>query len=118
MSLILPLLTFNIQNLMNYDLWYYISDPPKLFKLKVDENTGLNVTVSWEKPKCNIQSYQIRCVDEDGELSTGETDSSIPQYTKRNLIPGCRYDIEVAAVNDSGIGPYSEILTFNAGEVN
>ena len=82
----------------------------------IDEITVFTITVKWEPVDCMYQNgliteYIIQYYKQDRENETmvNSTTTSMLEYTITDLQPLTVYVIEVAAVNDAGIGIYGNI---------
>ena len=82
----------------------------------IDETTVFTITVKWEPVDCMYQNgviteYIIQYYKQDRENETmvNATTSTL-EYTITDLQPLTTYVIEVAAVNDAGIGIYDSII--------
>ena len=68
----------------------------------------------WETVPCSDQNgpiagYSLRYSN--GTSIANATGEGMRQYVLTGLTPYTRYSIQVAAVNDGGTGPYSELLS-------
>ena len=80
----------------------------------IDEITVFTITVKWEPVDCMykkgvITNYAIQYYKQDRENETIVNSTSMLEYTITDLQPLTVYVIEVAAVNDAGIGIYGNI---------
>ena len=80
----------------------------------IDEITVFTITVKWDPVECMHQNgliteYIIQYYKEDRENETMVYTTSMLEYTITDLKPLTVYVIEVAAVNDAGIGIYDNI---------
>ena len=82
----------------------------------IDEITVFTITVKWDTVDCMyrkgvITNYAIQYYKQDRENETivNATSTSMLEYTITDLQPLTTYVIEVAAVNDAGIGIYGNI---------
>ena len=76
--------------------------------------TATNITVQWEPVNCidrngNITSYALRYRVQNTTLFQTLVVPKIYKAVLSNLEPSTSYEIEVAAVNNAGIGVYSNI---------
>ena len=83
----------------------------------IDEITVFTITVKWDPVDCMYQNgliteYIIKYYKQDRENETivNATTTSMLEYTITDLQPLTVYVIEVAAVNDAGIGIYDSII--------
>ena len=81
----------------------------------IDETTVFTITVKWEPVDCIYQKgviteYIIQYYKQDRENETIVNATSVLEYTITDLQPITVYVIEVAAVNDAGIGIYGNII--------
>ena len=76
------------------------------------------LTVQWEGVPCieqngDIRGYTVRVL-ESGEMERDEdVVGDVTQVTISELTPSTTYSIQVAAVNNEDIGPYSDLITIN-----
>ena len=80
----------------------------------IDEITVFTITVKWDPVDCMYQkgvitNYAIQYYKQDRENETIVNATSMLEYTITDLHPLTMYVIEVAAVNDAGIGIYGNI---------
>ena len=81
----------------------------------IDEITVFTITFKWDPVDCMYQNgviteYIIQYYKQDRENETiVNTTTSVLEYTITDLQPLTVYVIEVAAVNDAGIGIYDSI---------
>ena len=80
----------------------------------IDEITVFTITVKWDPVDCMYQNgviteYIIQYYKQDRENETMVNSTSVLEYTITDLQPSTMYVIEVAAVNDAGIGIYGNI---------
>ena len=80
----------------------------------IDEITVFTITVKWDPVDCMhkngvITEYTIQYYKQDRENETMVNSTSMLKYTFTDLQPLTVYVIEVAAVNDAGIGIYGNI---------
>ena len=80
----------------------------------IDEITVFTITVKWDPVDCRYQNgliteYTIQYYKQDRENETIVNSTSMLEYTITDLQPLTVYVIEVAAVNDAGIGIYDSI---------
>ena len=81
----------------------------------IDEITVFTITVKWDPVDCMYQNgaiteYIIQYYKQDRERITIVNSTSMLRYTITDLQPLTVYVIEVAAVNDAGIGIYGNII--------
>ena len=81
----------------------------------IDETTVFTITVKWDPVDCMYQkgvitNYAIQYYKQDRENETIVNSTSMLEYTITDLQPLTMYGIEVAAVNDAGIGVYGNII--------
>ena len=81
----------------------------------IDEITVFTITVKWDIVDCIYQNgviteYIIQYYKQDRENETIVNSTSMLKYTITDLQPLTVYVIEVAAVNDAGIGIYGNII--------
>ena len=83
----------------------------------IDEITVFTITVKWEPVDCMYQNgviteyiIQYHKQDRKNETMVNATTTSMLEYTITDLQPLTVYVIEVAAVNDAGIGIYGNII--------
>ena len=83
----------------------------------IDEITVFTITVKWDPVDCMYQNgvitgYIIQYYKQDrkNETMVNATTTSMLEYTITDLQPLTVYVIEVAAVNDAGIGIYGNII--------
>ena len=83
----------------------------------IDKSTVFTITVKWDPVACMYQNglitdYIIQYYKQDRENETmvNSTTTSMLEYTITDLQPLTVYVIEVAAVNDAGIGIYGNII--------
>ena len=81
----------------------------------IDEITVFTITVKWDPVDCMYQNgviteYIIQYYKQDRENETMVNTTSMLEYTITDLQPLTVYVIEVAAVNDAGIGIYDSII--------
>ena len=81
----------------------------------IDEITVFTIAVKWEPVDCMYQNgviteYIIQYYKQDRENETIVNSTSVLEYTITDLQPLTVYVIEVAAVNDAGIGIYDSII--------
>ena len=89
-----------------------------------------SLTVAWSAPGfmrgSAITSYDLRYIPtaadetDDANWTVVEdvwTGSGLLQYTLTDLTSGVRYDVQVRAVNSSGVGPWSETSAVTPGDV-
>ena len=98
-----------------YTLLYPVPrDPPVDLHIVLVTETAL--TLSWNTPTLctyygggllgySVQYYQV----EGGAVFTNST--TVTQYTLTSLTPGSTYHIKVAARNERGVGPYTDVVT-------
>ena len=82
--------------------------------IMIDEITVFTITVKWDPVDCMhrngfITDYIIQYYKQDRENETMVYTTSMLVYTITDLQPLTVYVIEVAAVNDAGIGLYGNI---------
>ena len=88
------------------------SGPPQ--SLIVISTTPFSITIQWGEVEClelnnvEITGYLLHLVRY-GEVTASVTGASNRTFTATGLTPRTSYTFEVAAVSDSGTGPY-EIL--------
>ena len=80
--------------------------------VSVSEVTFSSITVQWGVVPCihrngNIAGYIVRYGSQTQSVSGG----SVTETTISNLTPSTTYNIEVAAVNDAGTGPFSNTIS-------
>ena len=80
----------------------------------IDETTVFTITFKWDPVDCMyhngvITEYIIQYYKQDRENETIVNSTSMLEYTITDLQPLTTYMIEVAAVNDAGIGIYGNI---------
>ena len=80
----------------------------------IDEITVFTITFKWDPVDCMYQNgliteYIIQYYKQDRENETMVYTTSMLEYTITDLQPLTVYVIEVAAVNDAGIGIYGNI---------
>ena len=83
--------------------------------IMIDEITAFTITVKWDPVDCMHQNgviteYIIQYYKQDRENETMVYTTSMLEYTITDLQPLTMYVIEVAAVNDAGIGIYDSII--------
>ena len=83
----------------------------------IDEITVFTITVKWDPVDCMYQNgviteYIIQYYKQDrkNETMVNATTTRMLEYTITDLQPLTVYVIEVAAVNDAGIGIYDNII--------
>ena len=81
----------------------------------IDEITVFTITVKWDPVDCMYQNgviteYTIQYYKQDRENETMVNATSMLKYIITDLQPLTVYVIEVAAVNDAGIGIYGNII--------
>ena len=89
-----------------------------------------SLTVAWSAPGfmrgSAITSYDLRYIRTDADETDDSnwtvvedvwTGSGPLQYTLTDLTSGVRYDVQVRAVNSSGVGPWSETSAVTPGDV-
>ena len=81
----------------------------------IDKSTVFTITVKWDPVDCMYQNgviteYIIQYYKQDRENETMVYTTSMLEYTITDLQPLTMYVIEVAAVNDAGIGIYGNII--------
>ena len=81
----------------------------------IDEITVFTITVKWDPVDCMhqnglISEYTIQYYKQDRANETMVYTTSMLEYTITDLQPSTMYVIEVAAVNDAGIGIYGNII--------
>ena len=74
--------------------------------------TALNI--QWETVPCieqngDITGYTVRVL-ESGEMERVEDVGDVNEVTISELTPSTTYSIQVAAVNNIGTGPYSDLI--------
>ena len=79
--------------------------PPQ--SLTVTSTTPFSITIQWGEVKCleqnsEITGYSVRY----GGMTASVTGASNRTFTATGLTPRTSYTFEVAAVSDSGTGPY------------
>ena len=84
--------------------------------IMIDEITVFTITVKWDPVDCMHQNgliteyiKQYYKQDRENETIVNSTTTSMLEYTITDLHPLTVYVIEVAAVNDAGIGIYGNI---------
>ena len=82
--------------------------------IMIDEITVFTITVKWDPVDCMYQNgviteYIIQYYKQDRENETMVYTTRMLEYTITDLQPLTVYVIEVAAVNDAGIGIYDNI---------
>lgn len=88
--------------------------PPELRTVSV---TSSNITITWGKIECSLQNghitgYDIRVYCLSVLLSTIRVQSvGVRTYTANSLSPNREYGFRVAAVNDAGVGEFTQQLT-------
>ena len=80
----------------------------------IDEITVFTITFKWDPVDCMYQNgviteYIIQYYKQDRENETMVYTTNMLEYTITDLQPLTVYVIEVAAVNDAGIGIYGNI---------
>ena len=80
--------------------------------VSVSEVTSSSITVQWGAVTCihhngDITGYSVQYGSQTQSLSGG----SVTETTISNLTPSTTYNIEVAAVNDAGTGPFSNSIS-------
>ena len=78
----------------------------------MSSSTRDTITVQWEEVDCIhrnglITGYRIRVMTS-GENDRIETVDDVREGTISGLTPSTEYTVSVAAVNNQGIGPYSD----------
>ena len=82
--------------------------------IMIDETTVFAITVKWDPVDCMYQkgvitNYAIQYYKRDRKNETMVYTTSMLEYTITDLQPSTMYMIEVAAVNDAGIGIYGNM---------
>ena len=83
-------------------------------------SSSSSITVQWRPVDCihrngDITGYSVRY----GEVGSGSTQTmsvsggSATEATISGLMPSTTYSIQMAAVNDAGTGPYSDVIITN-----
>ncbi len=88
-----------------------ISAPQNLQSIATDETS---ITVQWDAVACidrnsEIRGYKLRCIGCSYEETIPGSGGEGGVNTITGLSPLTTYSIEVAAVSDSGIGPFAGI---------
>ena len=93
------------------------SAPPNSVSVSIISSTA--ITVQWETVPCieqngDITGYKVRVL-ESGEMERVEdvVGDDVNEVTISDLTPSTTYSIQVAAVNNEGIGPYSDLITID-----
>ena len=82
------------------------------------------IRLSWEEVNCSqrngiIIGYIVQYYIEGGEpVLTVNVPQGINSIVISNLRESSFYYIRIAAINDNGMGPYSEVLGFYTGRIN
>ena len=89
-----------------------------------------SLTVTWSAPSetgtSAVTAYDLRYIRTDADETDDTnwtvvedvwTGSGLLQYTLTDLTSGVRYDVQVRAVNSSGVGPWSETSAVTPGDV-
>ena len=91
------------------------SDAPEFVYVMAAGPYGLNVT--WTQPpiihhNSPLTGYKITYnLDGGNEVDIDITDTTSLFYVIDDLIPYMAYDVKVAALNDVGIGPFSDLFS-------
>ena len=76
--------------------------------VSVSEVTSSSITVQWETVPCiHHDGYIVRYGSQTQSVSGG----SVTETTISNLTPSTTYNIQVAAVNNAGTGPFSNSIS-------
>ena len=89
--------------------------------VSVSKVTSSNITVQWEEVPCihhngNITGYSLQygVVGSESTQNMPVSGASTTEATITGLVESTTYTIKVAAVNDVGIGVYSEPMMITA----
>ncbi len=95
------------------DWWRFgLIDPPEApSSLSLENSTGSEVEISWDDNSFTETSFTIeRAILDMAFEEIGEAGINQTSFVDTNVVPGVVYSYRVAAINEGGQSPYSNIL--------